>query len=529
MDDGTQQRGTCRLSKQTMRKLSILVLCAVAAGSLTLCAENALVKKGDSGAPAGNSPAEPVTTAGFTFDSTPLDRSNTRVLSSYAPMLSKVTPSVVTVVTSTVVRGMNGRGDPMEELLRRYYGLPGNDGGDDNSQQPATTPNQGERRVPNGMGSGVIVSTDGLILTNNHVVCDQSGEAADDINVTLPDGHEYPAKIVGRDPQTDVALIRIDAKNLPALPIADSGNLQVGDVVFAVGNPMGLSQTVTMGIVSAVGRSHLGILGERGYEDFIQTDASINPGNSGGALVDADGRLVGINTAIMSRTGGSVGIGFAIPSDLATGIAKNLLEGGRVERGYLGVTIRGMDPTLAESFGVEGSHGALVEGVVPESPAEKSGLKRGDVITSVDSRKVTNEGELRIYVSQKKPGTVIHVNFLRDGAAREVDITLASLDTTDLSGDGRLLLPGIAIQPVNDETARKFGLESREGVVISSVGTDSPFAQALLPGMQILEINGTPVTSVKQAFSLVRRGAVNRFWVAYHGQSGYIGLRVPKE
>ncbi len=528
MEDGTQGNGACRSRKQTMRKLSIAILFAVVAGSLTLCAENSTRK-----AEAVSAPTAAIATPieGFQVDRTPIDRSNSHLFTSYAPVLSKVTPSVVTVATSTVVRVMKNRGgaDPMQEFLRRYYGLPSPD-----ESEEGAAPQQGaqseQRRVPNGMGSGVIVSADGLILTNNHVVCDQSGEAADEITVTLPDGREMPAKLVGRDPQTDVALIRIDAKNLPAIAIADSDNLQVGDVVFAVGNPMGLSQTVTMGIVSAVGRSHLGILGDRGYEDFIQTDAPINPGNSGGALVDAQGRLVGINTAILSRTGGSIGIGFAIPSNLATNIASNLLGGGKVERGYLGVTIRNLDPTLAESFGVEGTRGSLVENVVPDSPAAKAGLKRGDVITAVDGRPVSGEGDLRIYIVQKRPGSVIKLTYVRDGKTADADVTLSSLSGAMTAADGSVrLLPGVSVQAVTEELARKFGLDSREGVVVTNVETDSAFAPVMVPGMQILEINGTPVKDPAQAASLIRKDASNRLWINFRGRSGFLGIRVPGE
>jgi Do/DeqQ family serine protease len=511
-----------------MRKLSIAILFAVAAGSLTLCAENSS-RKAEAAPAVSAAPAAQI--EGFAVDHTPIDRSNSHEFTSYAPALSKVTPSVVTVATSTVVRVMKNRdgADPMQELLRRYYGLPSPEEGEDGA-----APQQGQkseqRRVPNGMGSGVIVSSDGLILTNNHVVCDQSGEAADEITVTLPDGREMPAKLVGRDPQTDVALIRIDAKNLPAIAIADSDNLQVGDVVFAVGNPMGLSQTVTMGIVSAVGRSHLGILGDRGYEDFIQTDAPINPGNSGGALVDAKGRLVGINTAILSRTGGSIGIGFAIPSNLATNTASNLLGGGKVERGYLGVTIRNLDPTLAESFGVEGTRGSLVENVVPDSPAAKAGLKRGDVITAVDGRPVSSDGDLRIYIVQKRPGSVIKLTYVRDGKTADADVTLSSLSGAVTASDGSVkLLPGVSVQAVTDDLARKFNLDSRDGVVVTNVETDSAFAQVMVPGMQILEINGTPVKDAAQAAALLRKDASNRLWISFRGRSGYLGIRIPGE
>jgi len=516
MNHGTHENNQCRSNKHIMRKLTIALLFAAAAGSLTVCAQNA---------PKTTEPTaveEP-----FTLDPTPIDRSDSHQFTSYAPMLAKVTPSIATVSTSSVVRIMRSRGgDPMEEFLRRFYGITPEDNSDDKQSDSSGS---GTRKVPNGMGSGVIVSADGYIITNNHVVCDSSGEAADEINVALLDGREFKAKLVGRDPQTDVAVLKIDASGLPVVPFGESDDLQVGDLVFAVGNPMGLSQSVTMGIVSAVGRSRLGILGERGYEDFIQTDAPINPGNSGGALVDAKGRLVGINTAILSRSGGSIGIGFAIPSSMVRSVAVNLMDGGKVERGYLGVTIRNLDATLAESFGIQGGKGSLIEGVAPGSPAEKAGLKRGDVIVKVDGRNVVSDGDLRMHVAQKKPGTKISMTYIRDGKSRETEITLASLSPDMLAGPGGILVPGVTVQPVTEELAKKFGLENPAGVVVTNVAADSPFSSSLVTGMQILEINDEPISDVAQARELIKDGAVNRLWVIYKGNSGYLGIRVPKE
>ncbi len=496
-----------------MRKTTISILFAVLAGALTVCAKS---DKQDQ-----NLSSAPISTEAFALDSTPIDRSNTHQYTSYASMLEKVTPSVVTVSTSSVVRVMRNRGDPMLDMMRRLYGMPVPDGS-------SSAPVEEERKVPNGLGSGVIISKDGYILTNNHVISDQSGDAADEITVTLLDGREFTATLVGRDPQTDVALLKIDAQELPAVPMANSDNLKVGDIVFAVGNPMGLSQTVTMGIVSAVGRSRLGLLGERGYEDFIQTDASINPGNSGGALVDASGRLVGINTAILSRSGGSIGIGFAIPSSMASSIALSLVESGKVDRGFLGVTIRSMDPMLAESFGIEGGKGTLVEGVQEGSPAEAAGIKRGDVIVKIDGRPVTNDAELRIYVSQKKPGTVINIGYIRDGEAGESDVTLGSLDSTSIAANaGENIFEGVRVQNADEEAVKQFGLGGTGGVVVAEVKADSPFSRVFIPGMQILEINDRPVTSIADAAKLLKKGAVNRLWVTFRGQTRYLAIRVP--
>jgi len=501
-----------------MRKVGIAIIFAAFAGAFSLSAETAAVN--NITAPSKDP---------FTVDTTPIDRASQRA--SYAPMLSKVTPAVVTVATSSVVKVIRGgSGDPMEELMRRLYGLQTPDDDSQSGSQQNGDKGVQQKRVPNGMGSGVIVSSDGFIVTNNHVVCDSRGEAADEITVTLPDGRDFTAKLIGRDPQTDVAVIKIEAGGLPVIPFADSDTLQVGDLVFAVGSPMGLSQTVTMGIVSAVGRSRLGILGDRGYEDFIQTDAPINPGNSGGALVDASGRLVGINSAILSRTGGNIGIGFAIPSTLARNTATSLISGGKVERGYLGVTIGSLDANLAESFGVKSGHGSLIQNIVPDSPADKAGLKRGDVIVAVDGKPVASENDFRLYIAQRQPGTKVKLSYLREGKSFDADVTLANLSQSALAnGGGVEILKGITAQKVTDDLAKKFELDSGDGIVVTAVATDSPFDRVMAVGMQILEINNVQVTGVQQALKLVRKGVANNFWISYRGQTFYVGIRVPND
>src|SRR5208282_3939411 len=294
-----------------------------------------------------------------------------------------VTPGVVKVVVTTKSSTVSapqwfGFNDP---FWRRFFG----------DQFGRQMPN-GQFNTPrqHGLGSGVIVTKDGYILTNNHVV-----EHADEVKVTLQDGREFTAKVVGRDPKSDVAVIKIDAKDLPALPMADSDKVQVGDIVLAVGNPFGVGQTVTTGIVSATGRGNLGI---EDYEDFIQTDAAINPGNSGGALVDVEGRLIGINTAIYSRSGGNMGIGFAIPSDLARNVMDSLIQYGHVTRGYLGVMIQDVTPALAKEFKLKDTTGALIGDVVPKGPADKAGLKEGDVVLDYDGKKVTDSRHLKLTV-----------------------------------------------------------------------------------------------------------------------------------
>src|SRR6266704_3288722 len=284
---------------------------------------------------------------------------------SFAPVVKKVAPAVVKVFTTTRIHntGFNGMPDNMDDMLRRFFG----------DQFEGRTPrrNHGPTKQE-GIGSGVVVTRDGYILTNNHVV-----DGADEVKVALQDGREFTAKVIGRDPKTDVAVIRVDARDLPVVPMADSEKVEVGDVVLAIGNPFGIGQTVTTGIVSATGRS--GAVG-LDYEDFIHTDAAINPGNSGGALVDAEGRLIGINTAILSRSGGNQGIGFAIPANLAREVMESLVKEGKVTRGYLGVMIQDITPALAKQFKLKDNTGALVGDVTPKSPAEKAGIKTGDII-----------------------------------------------------------------------------------------------------------------------------------------------------
>src|SRR5881296_3501406 len=295
------------------------------------------------------------------FQAPPLDERpiarDTGSHSSFAPVVKKVAPGVVKVFTTTrahntAYNGPSGLPDNMDEMFRRFFG----------DQFEGRSPRR-NFSVPRqqGIGSGVVVTKDGYILTNNHVV-----DGADEVKVALQDGREFTAKVIGRDPKSDVAVIKVDAKDLPAVPMADSDKVEVGDVVLAVGNPFGIGQTVTTGIVSATGRG--GAIG-LDYEDFIQTDAAINPGNSGGALVDTEGRLIGINTAILSRTGGNQGIGFAIPANLARDAMQGLIKDGHVTRGYLGVMIQDLTPALAKEFKLKEPHGALVGDVTPDSPA----------------------------------------------------------------------------------------------------------------------------------------------------------------
>ncbi len=431
------------------------------------------------------------------LDTSALNEGKAPVLSSYADVLEGVRPAVVSVYSSKIVR------EEVPQLLRQLYG-----------------PNlQGREQKLEGLGSGVIISPDGYILTNNHVV-----DAADELKVALNDGRELIAKVVGTDPKTDVAIIKIEADKLPALTLADSDRARVGDIVFAIGNPLGVGQTVTMGIISATGR-RVGILSEvKGYEDFIQTDASINRGNSGGALVDAKGRLVGINSAIVSPNQGSIGIGFAIPINLARGILGSLIENGSVTRGYLGVSTNPepMNDEIAESLGLPpGTRGALVTALNPaDGPAAKAGVKRGDVIVAVNDKPVATNDDLRLIISQTPPGTKVNLTLMRKGKSQTVTATLGLLD--DEQKAEVELLAGVTLKPLTEELRREVRLaDDIEGVLITEIDPQSPFARIFPVGAVIEEINGRPVATLAdlKAGLTERR---NRALIYYRGLQRYV-------
>jgi serine protease Do len=334
------------------------------------------------------------------IDDTPLPRDSRPSTTSFAPVVKKVSPSVVNIYTSKTLRL-----DPaLRQYLREMYGF---------DRVPS------ERRQQS-LGSGIIVSQDGYILTNNHVV-----EGADEVKVALSDERTvYDATVVGTDPQTDVAVVKVTAENLPAITFADSGKIEVGDVTLAIGDPFGVGQTVTMGIVSAKDRGGIGITN---YEDFIQTDASINPGNSGGALVDAAGRLVGINTAILSRTGGNQGIGFAVPVNLARYVMERIVVDGKVTRGYLGVKIQPITSDIAKQSKLSQPAGALIAEVTPGSPGEQAGLKPGDVVTEFDGKSVTDSRHLQLMVAEKPPGSRVSMKIVREGKEQTLTAQLGEL------------------------------------------------------------------------------------------------------
>ncbi len=449
--------------------------------------------------------------------------------STYAPVVEKVSPSVVTIATSKLqARNKNPYfNDPM---FRKYFGLPE---GDENEED--AKPQKGRKRLERvGLGSGVIVGSDGYILTNNHVI-----DGADEIIVTIgKDKHEYKATKIGNDPATDIAVLKIDASNLPAITFTDSAKVRVGDICIAIGNPFGLTQTVTMGIVSALGRAGI----ERGmragdntrYEDFIQTDASINPGNSGGALVDAEGRLIGINTAIFSMSGGNQGIGFAVPANLGRTIMESLIKTGKVSRGFLGVALQPLNEDLAKQFKIESTNGALVAEVTARSPAEKAGLQSGDIITEVGGKPVEDTRELQMRIASMAPGSKADLKVLRDGKDKAITVELgerpvmkglAAAEPAKPSDPD--VLDGVTVGDLDAEMRKKFDLpETAKGVVITEIDPESPSGEAgLKAGDVILEVNREPITSSKQAVDLsekVKKEKKVLLRVSTKGQSRYV-------
>ncbi len=406
-----------------------------------------------------------------------------------AEIAAAVKPSIVNISTTRTVK-MSGGMDPFFEdpFFRRFFG------DKFGHQQP-------RERKSAGLGSGVIVSDDGLIITNYHVVKD-----ADEIKVLLSDNREFVGKVIGSDPKTELSVVKIEAKDLPTLPWGDSDALKVGEIVLAVGNPYGLNQTVTMGIVSAVGRANVGIAD---YEDFIQTDAAINPGNSGGALVNARGELIGINTAIFSTTGGYQGIGFAIPSNMIKSIMKSLVEKGKVVRGWLGVSIQKITPELASQFNLKNDSGALVSDVVENSPAEKAGLKRGDVIVAYDGKKTNEPYILRNMVANSTPGEEHSMTVIRENQKLELKVTIGELPVEMQaveSGEFHNVLRGVGVQDVTPEIANKMNIPERiKGVIVTDIDETSAAYGILAQGDVIQEINRKKIANVDDYKSVVSK------------------------
>ena len=417
-----------------------------------------------------------------------------RAGSSFAPVIRKVAPSVVNIYTKKINRSAPLRGYLMDPM-NPFFGIPF-------EQVPP------ERREQS-LGSGVIVSRDGYILTNHHVI-----DGADQILVALHDNKStHEAKLIGTDPQTDIAVIKIEMPDAPAITLTDSDQVEVGDIALAIGNPFGIGQTVTMGIVSAKGRRGMGIVD---YEDFIQTDASINPGNSGGALVDAKGRLIGINQSILSRSGGNQGVGFSVPINLAKHVMASLVSNGRVERGQIGVIVQPVTPEIAEAFDLKDKTGALVGEVTPGSPAERSGLKPGDVILEFGGKKVEGSAELRLMVSKAQPGSEIPAVVFRDGKTLDLTLTIggstksstAATDPTAIESP----LDGLEVREIDNSIRRRLGLPARlGGVLVASIDPVSPAARTgLQPGDVIFEINRRPVSGMRQFSEALRQSTGQR-------------------
>lgn len=407
----------------------------------------------------------------------------------FASVLKPALPAVVNIQTSKVVKSKSSQMMPFfnDPMFRQFFGDQGGQG----QSEPQT-----ERE--HSLGSGVIVTSDGTIVTNNHVI-----EGATDIKVDLADKREFQAKLIGTDPKTDIAVLKIEATGLPTLAIGDSSKLQVGDVIFAIGDPFGVGETATMGIISATQRGGLGI---ENYEDFIQTDAPINPGNSGGAMIDLHGDLIGINTAILSGGGGgNQGVGFAIPINMARSVMDQIVGHGKVVRGYLGLYPQDVTPALAKEFGLSKPGGALVSGLKPDAPAARAGLKNGDVILELNGQAIESANDLRLRISQTAPGSSVKLEISRDGKTQNMDVTLAELppdksaeQAPGESGSGGL--DGVNVQELTPEAMQELQLApGTRGVVVESVDPSSAAsAVGLQRGDVIQEVNHQPVRSISE-------------------------------
>jgi len=433
----------------------------------------------------------------------------------FAEVAKRVTPAVVNITTVTPEKVSRGLGIPDErrDRLEEFFGKPFEPRG------------RGPQR---GQGSGVIISSDGYILTNNHVIAN-----ARDVNVTLPDKREFKGRIVGTDPKSDLAVVKINATHLPAVMWGDASVLQVGEYVLAVGNPFGLNSTVTLGIVSALGRGHMGITQ---YEDFIQTDAAINPGNSGGALVNTKGELIGINTAIFSQTGGYQGVGFAVSTTMAKPIYESLVSTGKVVRGYLGVGIQDLNQELAKLFKISDGKGALISDVKDGSPADLAGLQQGDVVIEYQGAKVEDGVVLQRFVTRTAIGTKVSMKVIRDGHERDVTVRVGEQPNLEQIakvevGEGEDVLSGISIEDLGQDSARELGLKGKaEGVVVTKVQPDSQAERAgLMPGDVIHTMNRQPIKSVRdfaKISSHVKKGEQILILISRQGNSLFLSVKV---
>jgi len=435
----------------------------------------------------------------------------------------RASPSVVAITAEQVIQAQSPFGMPDEafkdffgeDFFKRFFG-----------QIP-----QEQKRTVRSLGSGVIVSSDGFVLTNNHVVAN-----ADKLFVVIGDKQNFPAKVVGTDPQTDVAVVRIDAKDLSAATLGNSDEVNIGQWVIAIGNPFQLMHTVTAGIISAKGRSSVGLAD---YEDFFQTDASINPGNSGGALADLNGNVIGINTAIASPSGGNIGIGFAIPINMARQVMDSLISKGKVVRGYIGIMPQDINENLAKAFNLKTTAGVIVSDVTAKSPADQAGIKRGDVILSFDGKKVENATQLRLMIAETAPKASVKVSLLRQGKTIETMVTLAERPKTPQEQAPEQEPPegqtseklGLGLQDLTPNAARQLGYEKEKGVLVADVGSGSPAEDAgLQQGDLIKEVNREPVQNVKdfeKAIKDFKAGDVVPLLIRRGPTTLFAGIQIP--
>ncbi len=495
--------------KQTIAKLCSnmrLALIGTMAVAIVASAANGWMK--------GNASGKNRPEATLKINDQPLQRDGNMTVS-FAPVIQEVAPSVVKVFTSSEVKSSGRRrGSGLEQFFgNRFRGF--------------EFPEMPESKPRSGLGSGVIVSPEGYILTNNHVI-----DGADSVKVVLsPGNEEYTAEVVGVDPKSDVAVLKIEAEDLQPIELGDSDQIMVGDLVLAIGNPFGVGQTVTMGMVSAKGRAHMGL----DYEDFIQTDAAINPGNSGGALVDAQGRLIGVNTAILSQSGGNLGIGFAIPVNLARSVMESLIDHGHVVRGYLGVNIQDVKPALASHFGLEENSGALIADVVPDSPAEAAGLEAGDVVIEFDGKKIKDSRHLKLVVGQSSPNQGYDVEISRGGKRTSIEVSLDELTdegpkwahSSSRSGDHSYWPTDMKLENLTPELRRQYQIPSRiEGLLVTAVQEGgSAWRAGIRPGAVINEVNQMPVYSLNELENLQVNGADTLVRIWYRGGSTYLVIQ----
>lgn len=460
----------------------------------------------------------------------------TQLSNSFADIIEKASPAVVKISMTRIIKASEQQGNNpfmSDPFFRQFFGGP--------NARPRDQREQG-------LGSGVIVSPSGYILTNNHVV-----EKASSLKVTMSDGREFTGKVVGTDPQTDVAVVKISANELPTLPFANSDAARVGDLCFAIGNPFGQDHTVTMGIVSAKGRTL-----ERGtyIQNFIQTDASINPGNSGGALINAHGELIGMNTMILTGNSsfggeaGNVGIGFAVPSNMAKQVMDQIMKNGKVSRGYMGVTLQNMTPELAPQFGLKEAKGAIVGDVTPGAPGSKAGLKTGDVITAIDGKKVEGSDDLTMDVISHAPGSTVTLDVIRNNEPMKVTVTLGQRpggidwekqgnnggnggsDNEDNGNTGNASARGIGVETLTPDLAQQIGASATlHGVVVDSVDADSPAADSIGRGMVITGVDRHPVNNVQDFKRLMAQaqGKAVLLTISQNGQSGFTVVQPPSK